>query len=426
LKVVFLCGGIGKRMFPITHDKFLLKFLGKPLLAHQVEMAAEAGLRDFVFVCNPHNIERISDIANGYSDINASYAVQKESLGIADALESAASHIDKEIMVVNPNDVFDRSAFGNIMNEYENGGAISYLLGYEVKDYFPGGYMEVNDKNELLGILEKPGNGNEPSNLVNIVVHMHTDSSKLFDCLRKVETSEDNVYEMAMGLMANNGDRIKVVSYNGTWSAIKYPWHILSLVEHFLGQTESYISPTAKISERAIVDGKVVIEDGVRVLENAVVRGPCYIGKNSIIGNNALVRDGCHIGSDCVIGHCTEIKHSYIDDGCWFHSNYVGDSILGKGCSLGAGTVTANWRFDEKNVAIKVGGDVVDTHQGKFGTIMGAGCKTGINVSIMPGVRIGANAMVGPHVNLVEDLEPNKLVVTETRNRVIKRDILGI
>jgi len=286
--------------------------------------------------------------------------------------------------------------------------------------------MEMNRENELLNIVEKPGKGNEPSNLVNIVVHMHTDSGKLFDCIRKVETDEDNIYEMAMGLMANNGNRIKVVKYNGTWSAIKYPWHILSLVEHFLVQAEGYISPTAEISERAIIDGKVIIEDGVRVLENAVVRGPCYIGKNSIIGNNALVRDGCHIGSDCVIGHCTEIKHSYIDDGCWFHSNYVGDSILGRGCSLGAGTVTANWRFDEKNVAIKVGGNVVDTHQGKFGTIIGEGCKTGINVSIMPGVRIGANAMVGPHVNLVEDLEPNKLIVTETRNRVIKRDILGI
>jgi bifunctional UDP-N-acetylglucosamine pyrophosphorylase/glucosamine-1-phosphate N-acetyltransferase len=170
----------------------------------------------------------------------------------------------------------------------------------------------------------------------------------------------------------------------------------------------------------------VVIEDGVRILEGAVVRGPCYIGKNSIIGNNALLRDGCHVGSNCVIGFCTEIKHSYIDDDCWFHSNYVGDSILGKGCSLGAGTVTANWRFDEKNVAIKVGDDVIDTNHGKFGMIMGGGCKTGINVSIMPGVRIGSNAVVGPHVNLIDDLDSNKIIVAETKYRTINRKTLGI
>ena len=413
-------------MFPITHDKFLLKFLGKPLLAHQIEMAAKSGLNDYVFVCNPHNIERVSSIAASYSGINATYAVQQESLGIADALQSAASNINQEILVVNPNDVFDQSAFLSIMNEYNGNGAVSYLLGYKVNDYFPGGYMEINENNELKSIVEKPGKGNEPSNLVNIVVHVHTDSGKLLNYLKQVETEEDNVYELAIGLMARAGDKVKVVDYDGTWSAIKYPWHITALAEHFLEQAEGYISPTAKISDRAVIDGKVIIEDGVKVLENAVVRGPCYIGKNSVIGNNALVRDGCHIGDDCVVGHCTEIKHSYIDDGCWFHSNYVGDSVLGKGCSLGAGTVTANWRFDEKNVAIKVGSDVVDTNQGKFGTIMGEGCKTGINVSIMPGVRIGANAVVGPHVNLVEDLEPDKMIVAETRYKVIKRNILGI
>jgi len=413
-------------MFPITHDKFLLKFLGKPLLAHQIEMAAKLGLNNYVFVCNPNNLEKVSEIATSYSGINASYAVQKESLGIADALQSADGSLNQEILVVNPNDVFDQSAFLSIMNEYNKNGAVSYLLGYKVNDYFPGGYMEIKENNELKNIVEKPGKGNEPSNLVNIMLHIHTDTDKLFSCLKQVKTAEDNVYEMAIGLMAKAGDKVKVVDYDGTWFAIKYPWHITALAEHFLGQAESYISPTAKISDRAIIDGKVIIEDGVKVLENAVVRGPCYIGKNSIIGNNVLVRDGCHIGDDCVVGHSTEIKHSYIDDGCWFHSNYVGDSILGKGCSLGAGTVTANWRFDEKNVAIKVGSDVVDTNQGKFGTIMGEGCKTGINVSIMPGVRIGANALVGPHVNLVEDLEPNKLIVTETRNKAINRNMLGI
>jgi len=64
------------------------------------------------------------------------------------------------------------------------------------------------------------------------------------------------------------------------------------------------------------------------VLENAVIRGPVYIGANSIIGNNALVRDHSHIGSNSVIGYSTEVKHSYIGDNCWFHSNYIGDSIV--------------------------------------------------------------------------------------------------
>ena len=426
MKVVFLCGGVGKRMFPITEDKFLLKFLGKPLLAHQIEMVVKVGLTDFLFICNPQNMEKVSSVAACYSGIDTSFVAQKESLGIADALQSAAADIDGEILVVNPNDVFDELAFTDIMREYSDNGAVSYLLGYRVHSYFPGGYMEINDRNELRSIVEKPGRGNEPSDLVNILVHIHTDSDKLFQHLKQIKSSDDNVYELAIGRMATNGDIVKVVSYEGAWSAIKYPWDILTTVEGFLNKAESRISPTAEISEKATVEGKVIIEDGVRILESAVVRGPCYIGRNTVIGNNALVRDSSHIGSDCVIGHSTEIKHSYVDDGCWFHSNYVGDSILGRGCSLGAGTVTANWRFDERNVSINVGGDLIDTKQGKFGMIMGPRCKTGINVSIMPGVRIGSDARVGPHVNLVEDLAPNKIIVTETRNKVIDRDILGI
>ena len=43
MKVVFLCGGVGKRMFPITEDKFLLRFLGKTLLEHQIETPKRQG-----------------------------------------------------------------------------------------------------------------------------------------------------------------------------------------------------------------------------------------------------------------------------------------------------------------------------------------------------------------------------------------------
>ena len=78
MKVVFLCGGIGKRMFPITEDKFLLRFAGKTLLEHQIEMAKEAGLAEFVIVGNPQNIANIERITANIPGIKAELAVQKE------------------------------------------------------------------------------------------------------------------------------------------------------------------------------------------------------------------------------------------------------------------------------------------------------------------------------------------------------------
>ncbi len=414
ITAVFLCGGIGKRMFPLMEDKFMFRFLGKTLLEHQLEIARKAGIRDFVVIANPYNIERIKQVIN--SD-NMQYAVQREPNGMADALLSAKELLlGKEILIINPNDIFESSAYENITKV----DAESCILGYEVDDYFPGGYL-VADGDKVKGIIEKPGKGNEPSNLVNIVVHLHRDTETLFRTLESISSSSDDVYEKSLDKIAKSGS-IKVARYSGKWVPIKYPWHILAAMEHFLATAKQGIADNTKISGKATIEGNVIIDDNVRVLENAVIRGPCYIGKNSIIGNNALVRDS-HIGDNCVIGNGTEIKNSYIGNNCWFHSNYIGDSVIDDNCSFGAGTVIANFRFDEQSVRVNTKNEAIDTGLDKFGAVIGGDCKTGINVSIMPGIRIGPNSFVGPNVNLTRDLEPNKMILMEPSYRIIDNKI---
>ena len=420
MKVLFLCGGIGKRMFPITEDKFLLKFLGKTLLEHQIEMAKQAGLTEFAIVGNPQNMSRKEGIVASIPDVKVELVVQEQPLGIADALESACRLLDSEIIVVNPNDVFESSAYTRLLEAHQANPAISYLLAYEVSDYFPGGYLVVGEEGELTQIVEKPEKGKEPSNLVNILIHLHTDPQRLLKYTAGVQTDRDDVYECALDAMAKDTSKVKVVPYTGSWNAIKYPWHIFSAVRHFLDQSQQYISPSAKISERAVIEGKVIISDNVRVFENAVVRGPVYIGPNSVIGNNSLVREYSHIGSDCVVGYSTEVKGSYVGDGCWFHMSYVGDSIIGEECSFGANTVLANWRFDEKNIKVRIEGKAIDSGRDKFGAIIGNNCKTGVNVSIMPGIRIGPNSIVGSHASLTEDLEPDRMAVAESARKTIR------
>jgi bifunctional UDP-N-acetylglucosamine pyrophosphorylase/glucosamine-1-phosphate N-acetyltransferase len=423
VKVVFLCGGVGKRMFPLTEDKLLLKFLGKPFIQYQIERAKEAGLNRFVVVGNPQNLERIERIAGNLPGVEVEFAVQEHPLGIADALQKAERLLDEEVMVLNPNDVFEGVAYTSLIKQRKKGTAMSYILGYQVKEHFPGGYLVVDEANRLKQIVEKPRNGEEPSNLVNIMIHLHTNVSRCLEYVKNVQTDRDDVYECALDKMAKEGYTIEVLPYRNFWAAIKYPWHIFAIVRHFLDGTQPRISPSAQVSSRATIEGKVIIEDNVRVLENAVIRGPAYIGANSIIGNNVLVRQYSHIGADCVVGYCTEVKGSYIGDKCWFHSSYVGDSIIAEGCSFGAGTVLANFRFDEGNISVRVGDEMVDTGLDKLGAMMGENCKTGINASILPGVRVGANTFVGPHVCLTADVEPNKMVLPEPRYRVMQKEI---
>jgi bifunctional UDP-N-acetylglucosamine pyrophosphorylase/glucosamine-1-phosphate N-acetyltransferase len=405
-------------MFPIAEDKFLLDFLGKPLLKHQIEVAREAGLSHFVIIGNPENIVKIKQITKKIPGIKVNFALQKKSLGIADALKSAEPFLRGQLLVINPNDVFSSSAYTKIIAAARKTPASSYILGYQVQKYFPGGYLQVNSRNDLLHIVEKPNPGEEPSNLVNILIHYHNNSEELLRYIETVRTNRDDVYECALDNMVKAGHKIKVIPYNDFWAPIKYPWHVFKVMEYFLNNAQPYTAPSARVSKEATIEGKVILSDNVKVLENAVIRGPVYIGANSIIGNNALVRDYSHIGSNSVIGYSTEVKHSYIGDNCWFHSNYIGDSIVDDDCSLGAGTVLANFRLDEGNIQIEVGDSLVDTGYDKLGAIVGRGCRIGVNASLMPGVRVGPDSFVGPQVCLRQDLGANKMVLLESRYQV--------
>ncbi|MCK4439804.1 hypothetical protein KAU85_02355, partial [Candidatus Bathyarchaeota archaeon] len=186
------------------------------------------------------------------------------------------------------------------------------------------------------------------------------------------------------------------------------------------------IEEDVDISERVQVEGKVWIRRGTKIFEGACIRGPCYIGSNSLIGNNCLVRNYSSIGNDCVVGFSSEIKNSLIGNNCWFHMNYVGDSIISDNCLFGAGATTANFRFDEKNVRLRIEGKTVDSGRDKLGIIVGDNCKTGINASLSPGIKVGPYSVVGPGVYLQSDLEPGRIIFLDKRSYVVKENKITI
>jgi UDP-N-acetylglucosamine diphosphorylase / glucose-1-phosphate thymidylyltransferase / UDP-N-acetylgalactosamine diphosphorylase / glucosamine-1-phosphate N-acetyltransferase / galactosamine-1-phosphate N-acetyltransferase len=419
-KVVIMCGGIGKRMRPMTADKSLLEFAGKPLIVHHIESAIAAGLGKFVIIANPENSEGIRNVLSGFHDITVDYAIQQKPGGMSDALLSATQFLSgNPFILVNSNDIFSTKAYDSLLSTYKSNQDYSiYMTAYQVQTYFPGGYLVINEKSELCRIIEKPPAGEEPSDLVNIVIHLHTRPDILFDYLSSTASPGDDIYEQAIDRMIGDNYKCKVVPYTGMWKAIKYPWHILDVMDYFAEQITGYISPASHVSDKAIIDGNVILDENVRIFEGAIIRGPSYIGRNTIIGNNVLIRDS-FIGADCVVGYGTEVKHSYIGCNCWFHSNYIGDSVIEDNCSFGAGAVTANFRHDEASIKTIGSEDKMDTGRNKLGAIIGNGCRIGINSSLMPGIRVGANSFIGAHVCLNRDLEANKLVLAESAYRVL-------
>ena len=78
------------------------------------------------------------------------------------------------------------------------------------------------------------------------------------------------------------------------------------------------------------------------------------------------------------------------------HHNFIGDSILESKVNPSYGTCTANWRFDNKAVEVKLPDGKQPTNREKFGAIIGDQAFLGINCSIMPGVTIGQKAFIYP------------------------------
>ena len=141
------------------------------------------------------------------------------------------------------------------------------------------------------------------------------------------------------------------------------------------------------------IKGSVAIGRGTTVRSGSYIIGPVLIGQDCDIGPNCYIRPCTSIGDGCHIGGAVEVKNSIIMNGSKIpHHNYVGDSVIGEECNLGAGTKIANLRLDEQE--IWVAGR--ETKRRKLGAIIGDRVETGINACINVGTMIGNNTQIGP------------------------------
>lgn len=398
MTVLLLAGGKSTRFWPFG-NKMSLKFLNKSLISYQIELLHKAGFKNCLVVASSELKESI--------DSRIVTVIEQKGEGMGAAVLSAAQYIaDQPLLIVVADDLVDISLFKQLTKVIDSSQHI--LVGYKTTRYFPGGYLEFEGK-RIARIHEKPGAGNVPSNYVYMGSNYITNGSLLLDNLEKVKNTDPlRVYEQALSEMMATGQHFEMLEYQGTWIPLKYPWQVLDLMKYFLSTISPHmISKSAVVHKTAILTGPVVLEEGVRVLEYAKLVGPLYIGKNAIIGNHTMLRESM-IGAECVIGFNSDVARSFIGNNCWFHSNYVGDSVIGDDVAMGAGAVLANLRLDEGTIYSVVKGERVTTSRIKLGAVIGRGSRIGIEAQLMPGVKVGRQSLVGPGVILQDDLPDNK------------------
>jgi len=394
---IVLAGGIGKNFAPLVTNKSIFPFFGKPFIAHVLEMIQVAGAKQAIVVCNSRNQETIQKLSS--KNLSVKTVIQDEAIGQADAILLASKLIvsDQRIIIINAVDLIEPMFLKNFRKRAA--GNYAQIVGMKVKEYFLGGYLKV-EQDKVVSIVEKPVKGQEPSDIANLFFHYFSKPQDLFALLSK-QNGVDDAYERALDEIMKNKE-IKFMIYEDYWQKLKQAHHVLDIAQLFLKyKLKNKIAKTAQIDKSAKIIGPVQIEAGVKILAGAIIKGPAYIGNNVIVGNHSLIRDSI-VESGSVIGFGSEIARSYIGPNCKLHHNFIGDSVLEAEVNPSYGTCTANLRFDQAKVKMRLSNGnaedlLIETNKDKLGAIMAKGVFLGVNCSILPGITIGtkANAMPG-------------------------------
>lgn len=193
---------------------------------------------------------------------------------------------------------------------------------------------------------------------------------------------------------------------------VQYPWDIFQLNDWAIRQDFEVITAKRKsqrisTSNKVINPSQVFMEKGAKV-EHGIINaatGPVYIGKNAEVMEGCIIRgpfamgeEAClkmgtkvygatTLGPRCIVGG--EIKNSVLFGySNKAHDGYLGDSVVGEWCNLGAGSTNSNLKNNASDVKIwTIKGEM---NAGlKCGLLMGDYSRTAVNTSINTGTVIG-------------------------------------
>ncbi|MEM2341802.1 MAG: sugar phosphate nucleotidyltransferase [Candidatus Bathyarchaeia archaeon] len=415
MKAIILAAGEGQRLRPLTftRPKHMIPIGGKPILEHLIKTLKGAGIEEFLVVVNykAEVIERYFGDGSRYG-VKIEYIFQKRLLGTADAISSAEKHVNEDFLAINGDLLTSIDAIKSLIEAHKRANSIATLAAVKVEQASQYGVLKI-ESGQLVDIVEKPSLVSPLGELVNAGIYMF--STEIFDFIKLTEQSQRGELEItdSIRLIIKGGKRVTVAEIpSDRWLDIGRPWDLLDANARVLKS----IKPEnhGDIEDGAHIKGPVFIGENTIIRSGSYIEGPVFIGEGSDIGPNCHIRPYTSIGKNVRIGNACEIKNSILMNNVHVgHLSYIGDSIIGEGCNLGAGSISANLRFDKRTVKMRIKGEIVDTGRVKLGVIMGDNVMTGVGALFMPGVTIGCNSWVGPNIVVYEDVPPNTILLLE-------------
>ncbi|MDI9313261.1 MAG: bifunctional UDP-N-acetylglucosamine diphosphorylase/glucosamine-1-phosphate N-acetyltransferase GlmU [Hydrotalea sp.] len=437
--VVIMAGGRGTRM-RATLPKILHSLGGLPLGAHVTRLAENLAPADILCLIPPFAGEEKDD---GLKNLFYPHRllVQGQPLGTGHAAKLAAQEFEKKAMPDNAvvlflcgdSPLFEQSTIEQLVDSLdgEAGRHDLALLAFQSGKDYNYGRLQIKN-NQVMSIVEAKDASAEDKkiNIFNsgvMAVRWHLGRETLLDHLEKI-TDDNRAGEYYLT------DLVKMVSNAGLKTTycltgedeclgvnsqadlaqaektLQNKWR-----EQFMSQgvtmpdpASVFFSHDTAIEPDVTIEPFVVIKNGVNIERGAVIKSFSHlaeatIGKNAVVGPYARLRPGAKILAEAHVGNFVEIKNATLGYGAKAnHLTYLGDSEVGDGVNIGAGTITCNYDGQKKSK-----------------TIIGKNAFIGSNSSLVAPVKIGEGAVVAAGSVITEDVARDALAITRGQQMAV-------
>ena len=437
LQVVVLAAGQGKRMHSDL-PKVVHPLAGRPLLAHVIDAARRLAPRRLVVVVG-HGAALVRE---RLADPHVEWAIQDRQLGTGHALMQALPRLDPggTVLVLYGDVPLIASQTLRSLVDAAAGGSLA-LLTQELES--PMGYGRiVREHGRVARIVEEKDATASERHIREINTGiLAAPRAKLAEWLARLRN--DNVqgeYYLT--------DIVAAAAVDGVPIEVRHPAapheslgvnskaELASLERHYqmnaaakLLESGVTLADPARIDIRGelvcgrdvaidvncIFEGRVALGDGVKIGANCILRDvsvgagsevmpftlveEATIGAHARIGPYARIRPGAQLGDDVHIGNFVEVKASTFGRGSKAnHLAYIGDTSVGSGVNIGAGTITCN--YDGAN---------------KHRTVIEDDVHIGSDVQLVAPVTVGKGATIGAGATIVKDVPPGGLTLTEAK-----------
>ncbi|KAI8084781.1 mannose-1-phosphate guanyltransferase [Halteromyces radiatus] len=334
MKALILVGGFGTRLRPLTLTlpKPLVEFANRPMILHQIEHLAKAGVTDIVLAVNYRPEIMVAALKSYEKEYNVkiTFSVETEPLGTAGPLALARAILAKDdspFFVLN-SDIICDYPFECLRDFHLSHGHQGTIVVTKVDDPSKYGVI-VNhpDQHRIERFVEKPKEF--ISNKINAGIYILSPS-----VLDRIELKPTSIEKEVFPYVAQDG-QLHTFDLEGFWMDIGQP-------KDFLTGTCLYLAYLAKKQSELLCTQAFVHKGNVMVHPTAKIGKDCRIGPNVVIGPNV------EIGQGARLQRCVILEGATIKDYAWVHSSIVGwHSSVGRwsrleGCSVLGDDVTIN------------------------------------------------------------------------------------